>query len=111
MQDLKTRIQATKRSFRTRYAVLKSQPDLSTLVIRVKREGQSQWETLTRLEDNTSGSGYVYRGHGTAPQFDLPVVMHSVTGYLVELVGAAALVGEDQLDIQYQVTGVRNSAN
>lgn len=105
LDRIQGKLAVTKHAYRTRNLVLASEPDVATLKITVTREGSSQPEILSA----NSSSGFVYRGRGTAPQFDRPVAMHTLTGYIVELSDDKALVGNDKVKVEYSPLGVRNS--
>lgn len=107
LDNLKNDLQATRGSFRTRYLVLETEPDLNSIQVTIYRDGQaSQAESIPFDPEN----GWTYVGYMEGvPTIDSPVLMNPATGFFLELHGTAKLLGNDTADVTYQAAGAQDS--
>ncbi len=90
----------------TKYIFVEAEPDVSTIVVRVKRSNGIE-EVLMQDASN----GWTYRGYlKNVYTIDYPVNLNRASGYALELNGSAKLRGDDTASIEFKAKRIQDNA-
>ncbi len=104
--SLASDLQGIKVQMQTRYIFMDAEPDVSTIVVRVKRANGTE-----EIIPQDSANGWTYRGHLTnVYAIDYPVPLNKSSGYALELSGSAKLRGDDTASIEFKAKGIQDNA-
>jgi len=104
--SLASDLQGIKVQMQTKYIFVEAEPDVSTIVVRVKRSNGTE-EVLKQDASN----GWTYRGYlKNVYTIDYPVNLNKASGYALELNGSAKLKGDDTASIEFKAKGIQDNA-
>ncbi len=97
-------LQEVKISLQTRYLVIDREPNLSTVVVKVYRNGGGTPQILEKDRD-----WFYDGGPKTVFTIDYPTYMNEQTGYVIRLSDAAVLRGNDKPAVEFKAAGSGDS--